>query len=64
MTALRGSCLCGGVRFQIGGPLMLDCRAVPATFGNEMLDECAVALGDPPPLTLSRSMTPRCLFDL
>jgi hypothetical protein len=71
MTALRGSCLCDGVRFQIGGPLMLDCRAVPATFGNEMLDECALALRDPPLLTLfpgpsirRRSMTPRCLFDL
>ena len=22
MTALRGSCLCGGVRFEITGPLM------------------------------------------
>jgi hypothetical protein len=22
MTALRGSCLCGGVRFEIAGPLM------------------------------------------
>jgi len=22
MTALRGSCLCGGVRFEIDGPLM------------------------------------------
>jgi hypothetical protein len=53
------------------GSTEMDCRAVPATFGNEMLDECAVALRDPPLLTLSpgssirrRSMTPRCLFDL
>jgi hypothetical protein len=46
------------------GSTEMDCRAVPATFGNEMLDECAVALRDPSLLTLSRSMTPRCLFDL
>jgi len=35
------------------GSTEMDCHAVPATFGNEMLDECAVALRDPPLLTLS-----------
>jgi hypothetical protein len=33
MTALRGSCLCGGVRFEIDGPLMQSshchCQQVP-----------------------------------
>src|SRR6266404_3790212 len=35
------------------GSAEMDRGAVPATIGNEMLDERAVALGDPPLLTLS-----------
>jgi hypothetical protein len=50
MTALRGSCLCGGVRFEIDGPLMRSshchCRQCQKAHGAPFRTRARVAAAD------------------
>jgi hypothetical protein len=50
MTALRGSCLCGGVRFEIAGPLMRSshchCRQCQKGHGAPFRTRARVAAAD------------------
>ena len=50
MTALRGSCLCGGVRFEIEGPLMRSshchCRQCQKAHGAPFRTRARVAAAD------------------
>ena len=50
MTALRGSCLCGGVRFEIAGPLMRSshchCRPCQKGHGAPFRTRARVAAAD------------------
>jgi hypothetical protein len=50
MTALRGSCLCGGVRFEIDGPLMRSshchCRQCQKAHGAPFRTRARVATTD------------------
>jgi hypothetical protein len=50
MTALRGSCLCGGVRFEIAGPLMrtshCHCRQCQRRHGAPFRTRARVAAAD------------------
>jgi hypothetical protein len=50
MTALRGSCLCGGVRFEIDGPLMRSshchCRQCQKGHGAPFRTRARVAAAD------------------
>jgi hypothetical protein len=50
MTELRGSCLCGGVRFEIDGPLMRSshchCRQCQKAHGAPFRTRAPVAAAD------------------
>jgi hypothetical protein len=50
MTALRGSCLCGGVRFEVAGPLMRSshchCRQCQKGHGAPFRTRARVAAAD------------------
>src|SRR5204862_1813357 len=50
MTALRGSCLCGGVRFEIDGPLMrashCHCRQCQKAHGAPFRTRARAAAAD------------------
>ena len=50
MTALQGSCLCGGVRFEIDGPLMRSshchCRQCQKAHGAPFRTRARVAAAD------------------
>ena len=61
MTELRGSCLCGGVRFEIDGPLMRSSHCHAGSARRRMARRSAHGRAPPPPISAfspARSLSP------